>query len=177
MKKVVLLRGINVSGKNSLKMAELKTTLEKAGFLAVQTYIQSGNVVLSSNESDNSKLETQIETLILNTFSLNVPTLVYDAAHFEHLVNESPFLKEPDFNGAFQHYTFLGKGQAETLSVEKKIQETEEIVVSSDVVYLYLPKGYGQTKLTNTWIEQQLKRKASTRNYNTCLKLIEMAKG
>jgi len=177
MNKIVLLRGINVSGKNNLKMIELKNALENASFEKVQTYIQSGNVVLNSKEKQNALIESKIEALIYNTFSLHVPTLVYDAAHFELLVNKSPFLKKPDFNNAFQHYTFLGEGHTETVFFEKKIQEAEEIALSADVVYLYLPNGYGQTKLTNAWIEQQLKRKASTRNYNTCLKLIEMSKG
>ena len=176
MIKIVLLRGINVSGKNLLKMADLKVAFTNKGFRTIQTYIQSGNIVLESDLDSNTAIAEQIEQMILDQFGLTVPTLVFDARNFELLVKQSPFLKESEFNPAFQHYTFLGEGTNMELSLEKKIQQSEEVTIAKNVVYLYLPNGYGQTKLTNTWIEQQLKRKATTRNYNTCLKLIEMSK-
>ncbi len=58
---VALLRGINISGKNKVPMAELKTGFEKLAFEEVKTYLNSGNVIFSSDEDDTKKLTKQIQ--------------------------------------------------------------------------------------------------------------------
>src|SRR5262249_24036943 len=68
MKYVALLRGINVGGANVIKMAALKSCLERLGFASVTTLIASGNVVFESSERKAPKLRHQIETALSNTF-------------------------------------------------------------------------------------------------------------
>ncbi|WP_343419820.1 DUF1697 domain-containing protein [Candidatus Flexifilum breve] len=66
---VILIRGINVGGKNKIPMAELKSHLEAHGFASVTTYIQSGNVILKS-DLDAATLAAQVETLLATKFKL-----------------------------------------------------------------------------------------------------------
>ena len=72
---IALLRGINVSGQKLIKMAELRTSLEKAGFAGAKTYIQSGNLILKSVKSDPKVIEEQVKALILKDFGLMCPPL------------------------------------------------------------------------------------------------------
>ena len=73
---VALLRGINISGKNKVPMAELKKGFEKLDFEEVKTYLNSGNVIFSSDEDDTKKLIDQIQVMIKNQFKLVIPILV-----------------------------------------------------------------------------------------------------
>ena len=61
---VALLRGINISGKNKVPMSELKKCFEKLAFEEVKTYLNSGNVIFSSNEDNTEKMTAQIQMMI-----------------------------------------------------------------------------------------------------------------
>lgn len=73
---LALLRGVNVSGHNMIKMEALKTTLEAIGFQNVQTYIQSGNVFVDSDEENASKVGFVIKQEIFKVFGHEVPIIV-----------------------------------------------------------------------------------------------------
>lgn len=87
---VALLRGINVGGKSLIKMAALKECLDAAGFEDVRTYIQSGNVLFKSSETNEDKLAEKIRATIKNTFSLDVPTVVISHARFKGIIKNFP---------------------------------------------------------------------------------------
>lgn len=70
MKYVALLRGVNVGGKNTVKMSELKKTFEKSGFFNVSTYINSGNVMFESEVEDVKKLTKKIDSLLQKKFTV-----------------------------------------------------------------------------------------------------------
>lgn len=88
---ISLLRGINVSGKNKIKMSDLKTLYESLHFHKVQTYIQSGNVIFANSLNEANVLARQIEQAILKTFSLEVAVLVMEASTFKEIINNNPF--------------------------------------------------------------------------------------
>lgn len=89
---ISLLRGINVSGKNSIKMDALKKAFEEAGFYNVTTYIQSGNIIFNSNETNSKSLEQLIFNIILNKFGFNVPVTILTIDELEQSLNKNPFL-------------------------------------------------------------------------------------
>lgn len=107
---VALLRGINVGGKNLIKMAELKACFETLGFKNVSTYIQSGNVVFSTTRSDRAKLTSLVEEALSKTFNYRSRAVVRSYKQMKEIVGRSPkdfgsdptayrydviFLKEP----------------------------------------------------------------------------------
>lgn len=100
MKYVALLRGINVGGKNRLKMAELRAHLEDLGLNDVVTYIQSGNVIFSANKSAD-KIADLIEESLPKKFKLDsklIKVLVLSAKEFKTILDRAPkqFGAEPD---------------------------------------------------------------------------------
>lgn len=89
---IVLLRGINVGGKNKIFMTELRRCLEEDGCENVSTYIQSGNVLLRS-DLDTDTLGPKIERILPKYFKLdssNIKVLVLSASHFEAIIDEKP---------------------------------------------------------------------------------------
>lgn len=89
MRYVILLRGINVGGNNKVSMKELKFSLENGGFTGVQTYINSGNVILSSNFSAG-EVNDLIEATIKRTFGFDVRVITIPSAEFQRIAKELP---------------------------------------------------------------------------------------
>ncbi len=87
---VALLRGVNISGKNKVPMAELKKVFERLGFGAVKTYLNSGNVIFSSDEESASGLVSQIETMVKNHFGLDIPIFVISKESLEDILQHAP---------------------------------------------------------------------------------------
>ncbi|MEO5499234.1 MAG: DUF1697 domain-containing protein [Candidatus Saccharimonadales bacterium] len=90
MKYAVLLRGINVGGNNLIKMVELRSCLENAGFDRVKTYIQSGNIIITSDETDKQKITDRIEQAITKAFTLIVPVVVISYDELKTIVDNTP---------------------------------------------------------------------------------------
>lgn len=90
MKYVALLRGINVGGKNTIKMAELKICFERLRFNDVTTYINSGNVIFSAQKKTNPELASDIATGIKDYFGLDVPAVVRTSEQIDEVVKKLP---------------------------------------------------------------------------------------
>ncbi len=173
MKKyIALLRGINVGGKAKLKMADLKLLFEDLGFEAVATYIQSGNVVFAAKNGKG--LEEKISKEIKSKFGYEVPVLVKTTAEIEKIVKDCPFEKDKK---EASYFVLLKKPPQKELvkAAEQLNYPDEEFVITDECVYLYCATGYGKAKLNNNLFEKKLKVSATTRNYRTLLKLVEMA--
>ncbi|MCL2596682.1 MAG: DUF1697 domain-containing protein [Paludibacter sp.] len=87
---IILLRGINVGGKNIIKMKHLKQVFDDMGFSDIKTYIQSGNVIFKTSESDKLKLTDRIENQLRKTFSSEIKTLVLTAGDLAETVENAP---------------------------------------------------------------------------------------
>ncbi len=175
---VAMLRGINLGGKNTIKMTELVKTFESMGFQDVKTYIQSGNVVFKAESLNRIKLEAQIHSQISEDFGLDVPVLVLESMVLEEIRNENPFVERDDIDLTKLHVTFLeiepDKVKVAAINPEKYLPD--EFMVKGKTVYLHCPVAYGTTKLNNGFFENKLKVKATTRNWNTVNKLVEMTR-
>ena len=167
---IILLRGVNVSGKNKLPMVELRELLNELGFQSIQTYIQSGNIILDSDET-KTVICQKIKEAIANKFEYDVPVLVRTSKEWKKAIDKYPFSIE---NEKIVAFTFLDKVSKETEIEVKGIKE-DQYKIDRDVVYLHCPSGFGKTKLTNNIFEKKLNVIATTRNYKTTIKLLEMA--
>ena len=175
---IALLRGINVSGQKMIKMADLKSLLEKQSFSNIQTYLQSGNVVFQSSLEDKHEISSIIQNAINENYGFDVPTLVLTATELETIVHQNPFLLKEELSADYFHVTFLASPSQdidEVVILEKK-SATEQISFSAQAIYLYCPDGYGKTKLHNGFLEKQTKVTATTRNWKTSLHLMELSK-
>jgi uncharacterized protein (DUF1697 family) len=168
---IVLLRGINVAGKNKLPMAELRTLLNSLEFKNVQTYIQSGNIILETDKSKEAICKI-IKNKIKTKFNYDVPVLIRTITEWKNVILEYPFSTE---NEKIVAFTFLDKKVKETVIDIKNIRSEDQYKIVNDVVYLNCGTGFGRTKLTNNTIEKKLKVVATTRNLKTTLKLLELA--
>lgn len=174
---ISLLRGINVSGKNPIKMESLRQLYESLGFQNVSTYVQSGNVIFNAATADTHQLASTVTAQIKKDFGFEVPIIVLSLEQLKNVVNHQPFSHEQAIDPAFLHITFLDSrpGSYELKTIEEKKQAGEKLVISDDAVYLYCPNGYGKTKLHNTFLEKRLKVTATTRNWKTTLQLLQIA--
>ncbi|WP_333663370.1 DUF1697 domain-containing protein [Chishuiella changwenlii] len=172
---IAILRGINVSGKNSIKMIDLKNLFESLNFNHITTYIQSGNIVFNSDSEDKKELKKLISLQIEKIFNLKVPVLVLKIDDLREIISQNPF--STDKETSFIHFTFFdNQPDFDNIQIiESKIAMNEEIVINNNVAYIYCPNGYGKTKLTNNFLENKLKTTATTRNYKTTNELLKIA--
>jgi uncharacterized protein (DUF1697 family) len=170
---ICILRGINVSGKNKIIMSELCELFKSLNFSNVKTYIQSGNISFCCFEKNISELVLIIKKSIKDKFKLDIPILILKQEEISKIMLNCPYL---DKNEKMLHLTFLeNEVKKVDLSIfEKFIGEKEEFLIVGSVVYLYLPNGYGTTKLNNNFFEKKLNVICTTRNWKTINKLKEL---
>ena len=173
---IAILRGINVAGKNTVAMEHLKQLFSENGFEGAVTYIQSGNVVFKSAVAKD-QLAALISRAIEVRFQLNIHVILVTKNEMGNIIKDNPFLEEKDVDEEKLHVTILEKNpDPENLKAIQNLDfKPDRFIVKNNVVYLYCPNGYGKTKLSNTFFENKLKIKASTRNWRTINKLIELA--
>lgn len=87
---IALLRGINISGKNKISMQKLKECFEELSFHEVKTYLNSGNVIFSTPETNISDITSSIESMIKKTFDLNIPVLVISQKSLQNALQKEP---------------------------------------------------------------------------------------
>ncbi|MHC1782496.1 MAG: DUF1697 domain-containing protein [Anaerolineaceae bacterium] len=176
---VALLRGINVSGHNSIQMPALKSLFEGLGFSNVRTYLQSGNVVFDSHPDDWTALSTAIPDEIEKVLGLRLPVIIRSAKEMETLLDGNPFINERNLDPAGLYVTFLQYPTnpifAVALAAPAGVGEDEFVLCGMDI-YVSCPGGYGRTKLNNNFFENKLKLAASTRNWKTVQAMVEMSK-
>lgn len=173
---IAILRGINVSGQKIIKMVELKEHLASLGFVNLTTYIQSGNIVFQYDVEANKVLENKIHQNIQDSYGFDVPVIVRSKEEWQNVVVNSPF-DTNDLDVKKIGVTFLKNtpSQVPIEDIAKYKAINDEVVYSDKEIYLYMPDGFGKSKLTNNVLERKLKVAATTRNWRTTQKLLEMA--
>ena len=171
---VAMLRGVNAGG-NPLKMEWLREACGELGFGDVRTYLQSGNVVLSS-KLGAAGVAKKLKDRIDGQTRLPVPVVVRTAGEMERIAADNPFLKQKGIDATKLHVTFLEKAplKPDTAKLDKLAGTRDEYRLAGREVYLHCPINYGQTKLSNTAIEKIL-GSATTRNWNSVTALSAMA--
>ena len=174
---IAMLRGINVSGRNPIKMPDLQALFSGLGLTDVATYIQSGNVVFTST-AKAATLVPAIEQRIASEFGLDVPVQLRTKAEIGKVIAGNPFLRGRA-ELAKLHVTFLAAKPAAALvrALRDYRAPPDEFQVFGREVYLHCPGGYGKSKLDNSFWERRLSTAATTRNWTTVTKLFALAGG
>ena len=178
---VALLRGINVGGKNIIKMADLKRVFESIGLFEVKTYIQSGNVLFKSNEAEDSlcnKIEHEIEV----AFGIPVKVILRTAAELEEIILNCPFSEdevteaetlsqaESLYVALLAHNPLMEK--IECIDVYRS--ESDKYQIVGREVYLLFHHSIRNSKLANNLYK--LNVPTTVRNWKTLSKLAQLSK-
>ncbi|MBT3049189.1 MAG: DUF1697 domain-containing protein [Candidatus Thiodiazotropha sp.] len=174
MKKfIILLRGVMPKGKNKVPMALLRDALGKVGLENVQTYIQSGNVIASSNRTQVDT-EELVHSTISEKFGGNISVLARTPQQFTSILECVPF-KEVDTKKLY--FTLLAKNP-DKLLLKKFISidhSPDHIVYENNVIYTLYNTKHSDSKFNNNYFERKLKVTMTSRNFNTMNKLVELA--
>lgn len=177
IKYISILRGINVGGHKKILMADLKELYLQLKFKNPTTYIQSGNVIFECSDSSIENIENKITTEIKNKFGFDVPVIVRSASEFMEVMQVSPFYNN-DVDIKSLYITFLSKEP--TKDDMKKIEEMDfgkdSFKIIGRALHAFINPPYHKSKLTNQIIEKKLNCSATTRNWKTVNKLIELTK-
>ena len=174
---VSMLRGINVSGRNRIPMAELRVLYERHGHSDVTTYVQSGNVVSRAASRRALAVEQAIGRAIADDLGLDVAVLVRTPAQLATVLDASPFV-DAGADPKALHVTFLATApaKAKVAALDGDAFAPDRFRVHGREAYLWCPDGYGRTKINNTWFERKLGVAATTRNWKTTTQLRLLAR-
>jgi uncharacterized protein (DUF1697 family) len=177
-KYVAFLRAINVGGKNLIKMDELKKIFKSVGCEDVRTYIQSGNVTFNSKISDENSLIMKMESELHKNLSDDVVIFLRTSEDFNSIINLNPFLKLKSSIPTKLYVTFL----KDELKLKLKLpflspkKDVEVIQIKDREVYCITSEIKGSYGFPNLFIEKEFGIKATTRNWNTIIKVYDLMK-
>ncbi|AKZ58856.1 hypothetical protein SAM23877_5811 [Streptomyces ambofaciens ATCC 23877] len=172
-----LLRGINVGGAKKVPMAELRALLTSLGHDRVSTYLQSGQAVFASDGGDAESLAAELSSAIEKRFGFTVDVLVRDHAYLKGIAQACPF-PAADLEAKQLHVTYFSAPVAEErfAAIDRAGFLPEEFRLGDRALYLYAPEGLGRSKLAEALAKPRVNKglTATTRNWNTVVKLVEM---
>jgi uncharacterized protein (DUF1697 family) len=170
---VALLRAVNVGGHSTMKMEDLRALCQKAGFDGVRTYIQTGNIVLSSTETDASKVARKIERAIEAAMGYRTKAVVLSPKELKQAAARNPFKEDPDLR---RHLMFLS-GEPDRAARDRLIaMEGKEyrFKIHGKVLYYAYPGSYAGRR-RNIDFEKLLGVSGTARTAKVVEKLIELA--
>jgi len=169
------LRGINVGGKNKVKMETLREMCAALGYENVKTYINSGNVIFETFKTDDKKLAAEIERAIEAEFALNIKVMARTIDEIKNIIENNPFAGQFE-NDKDLHVLFLD----EELSAEKRglllanNNENERFAVRNREIFCLLRGGFLESLLGKDYIGKKLKVSATARNWRTVNKIMDL---
>jgi len=163
---IALLRAINVGGTGKLPMTELQALCAKLGFRRIETYIASGNVLFDC-DWPAARVQAQLELRLQEHVGKAVDTFVRTAAEMRAVLEKNPFSdQDPRLTYAF----FLHERPPPDALTEVRGRADEEIGLGKREIYVFYPKGMGQSKL-----KLPAAAAGTARNLNTVAKLVAMS--
>lgn len=169
----ILLRGVTPTGKNKVPMADLRTALGNAGLLDVQTYIQSGNVI-AKTAADRASLPALVQAAIAREIGAEIEIIVRTHQELKDVLAGNPF---PLHAASRTYFSLLTSSPAPAL-VEDFRQlgfAPDEVELAGRTVYTLYATRHSDSKFTNNFFERKLKVVATTRNFNTLSRLVELS--
>ena len=172
---VVLLRGVNLAQRNRIAMPELRAALEARGYRDVRTYVQSGNVVLSSTATPE-RLVKDVNALIKERFGLDIPVVVRSREELVRVVRRNP-LRKVALDPKRYLVTFMSREPARELvqRMREVAGPQETFTVEGREVYSWHPSGVGRSPLWERLAGKLPGITATSRNWTTVTTLLAMA--
>lgn len=173
VRRIALLRAINVGTGRKVPMADLRALMEEAGATNVRTYIQSGNVVFDHDQTDDAVLAADLEARLEAAFGFAIPVLLRTPADLEALVAANPF---PGTEPTRPLVSFLLDAPPAGAfdGIDAAAFAPEAFLLAGREIYLHLPDGSGRAKLPQA-LARAHRTAETTRNWRTVLTLLELA--
>lgn len=174
---VILLRGINVGGKNKVSMTELKQCLEELGFAGVSTYIASGNVILQSDKNPD-QIKTLIEEALPTRFKLDseiIKVLVLSRKQLQSVIDNKPkgFGEQPTKYHSDAIF-LIGIDSSQAMPVFKPREGVDKVWPGHDVVYSQRLSAERTKSRLGKIVESPLYKSMTIRSWNTTTKLLKL---
>ncbi|MGQ0611460.1 MAG: DUF1697 domain-containing protein [Paracoccaceae bacterium] len=173
MRKVLLLRGVNVGGTGRLPMADLRSALAGLGLGDVQSHIQSGNLVF--DDPGLPDLAGALARLLADRFALTRALFLYTAPEFARILDACPFADAAAQEGAAVHLYFLAAPSPADVAALRGLAGTERLHLDDRALYLHAPDGIGRSALAQA-LPRLLKVPHTARNWNTARALRALAR-
>jgi len=170
---VVLLRGVMPTGKNKVSMAPLRAALSNAGLGNVRTYIQSGNVIATS-ALDRFGVEKLVRNVIRTELGAELAVIARTASEFQDILSRNPFAGA---DTARLYFSLLCSPPAANRAAAFTATDwsPDEVRIVGDVVYTLYATRHSDSRFSNNYFERKLDVAATTRNFNTMSKLVEVS--
>jgi len=172
---VAFLRGINVGGQKLVKMEDLNQCFAALGFKNVKTLIQSGNVLFESSAMPAAELVKKIGKRLEKDLGFSVPLMLQTRQSIEALIKQNPFKAVKPGADVKLYVAFLAEEPKfkPTLPLKSPKKDIEILAISGQMVFcLAFPAGEGRYGFPNPMVESEFGVPATTRNWNTVLKLV-----
>lgn len=180
MKYIVLLRGINISGKNKIPMSELKKVLEENQYANVSTYLNSGNVILESNIKNEEAIMKDIYEIVKAKFNLEIPIFVTNESTLESILSNSPEWWGTSNKEIYDNLIFIippVKFEDVYNAIGEPKENLEKIKeYNNSIFWSYDLKNY---RKSNWWVKTasvDIKDKITIRTANTMKKILALCK-
>jgi uncharacterized protein (DUF1697 family) len=172
-----LLRAINLGAHNKIRMADLKAMLERLGFDEPRTLLLSGNIVFNSAITPVERLERLLEAASTRHLGVTTDYFVRTAKEWQAMIAANPFPREAKTDPARLLMMTLrsAPSPAQVKALQESIAGDELVKAEGRHAYFVYPDGVGRSKLTIQKIEKALGTRGTARNWNTVLKLGELA--
>ncbi|NCB41977.1 MAG: DUF1697 domain-containing protein [Clostridia bacterium] len=178
MKYIALFRGINVGGKNKVSMKELKELMEKNGFSNVATYINSGNIIFSSDNSDIEFLKSKCEALVFKNLNLILQLMLIPAAELIETLDNAPNWWGEDKESKHNAIFVIPPTTAEEVikEVGEAKPEYEKVAGFGKIIFWSAPlKTFSRTRWSKV-VGKSIYNEITIRNSNTVKRLVELCK-
>ena len=171
---VAFLRAINLGNTRKLPMAELRSCLEQAGFDGVETYIQTGNVLLRSSMRSPDRVASRVEQVLESDRGFAVPAVVLTPAELRQVYDDACSLDPPVEGEVRRYVTFLKQPAPPEVAEEIAALgvEGEAARVRGRAVHVWVRDGYRNARVSNALIERRLGT-ATTRDLKVVTTLAE----
>jgi len=173
---VSLLRGINVGGRNKIRMADLRELYRDVGLSNVQSLLQSGNVVFEMAATDLAGVGRELEAAIRADFSLDIRILLRSSDDFDGILSRHRFTDEHLLEPRKIAVVFLSDA-ADSAAVDQLRESNpgrEIIQAGGRELYIFYTDGMARSKLDNSRIERALRVHSTARNWNTCKRISKL---
>jgi uncharacterized protein (DUF1697 family) len=174
---IAVVRGINVGGHKQVAMAHLRDLLTQLGFADPRSLLQSGNLVFRGSKRTSAQLERLLEAEAEKRLGLETHFFVRTAEEWKQVVARNPFTAEAKRDPGHLLVMFLKQAPE-----VKNVEALQAAIVGREIVradgaqlYVVYPDGVGRSRLTHSLIEKKLGTRGTGRNWNTVLKLRDLA--